>query len=384
MNRSIGLAGVGTAAVFLMFAPREALAQEPVVGSPTGKVDGPTALVKGPGAPGSVPTIEAPKDSVRTVTLSAGGSWLSGNSKLLAGTLNGQAEQKVGDNSVGAQVLGNYGRGAPAGEASKTSASNVQGRVRYDRFLSERLTVFGMFTGRTDHLQGLDFRLNVDPGVKYIVVKQESYALWGELGYDLQHDIRWDNARYVLAKDASGAPIKLADGTPVGVEDPGNPGHVQLIDKTFTDHSARVFVGYRHAFNKEVTAQTGLEYLQSFRDSGRYRLNFDALLAAKLFDGFSFGMGFTARYDHAPIGDKQTLDTSLVGTLIYAFSDAKPPPPAEPTCPCLVSPSAPLRSGPKGAAEVPAPQVAPAPVAPPPGGVTPPGSTPTTAPPHAN
>lgn len=331
IHTSLSLAVVVSTSTFAVRAG----AQEPPRESPTLKVDGPTAMVKGPAAPGDEPTIEAPKEKVTTVTLSAGGSWTTGNSKLMAGTLNGQAEHKFDANAIGGQILGNFGRGAPAGQAMQTSAENIQGRLRYDRYLSERFTAFLMGTGRYDRFQGLDFRLNIDPGVKYILVKEETYSFWGELGYDLQHDIRRNSARTVPINDAAGKPTFDSAGNAFVAADPNNASIAfYALDKTYTDHAARLFVGYRHAFNKAVTLQTGLEYLQSFRESTRYRINFDALLAAQLFDGFSAGMGFTARYDHAPIGDKKDLDTALIASVIYTFSDAAPPPPKEPTCPC--------------------------------------------------
>ena len=34
---------------------------------------------------------------------------------------------------------------------------------------------------------------------------------------------------------------------------------VQVLDKTATDHSIRTFVGFKHAFNEEVTFSTGAE-----------------------------------------------------------------------------------------------------------------------------
>ena len=39
-----------------------------------------------------------------------------------------------------------------------------------------------------------DFRLNIDPGVKYLFVNTTPTQFWGELGYDFQYDIRRDDA----------------------------------------------------------------------------------------------------------------------------------------------------------------------------------------------
>jgi hypothetical protein len=146
------------------------------------------------------------------------------------------------------------------------------------------------------------------------------------------------------------------DGNPV--LDPAS-GLPQRLDKTEIDHSARLFAGHSHAFNDAVTLALGVEYLQSFIESERSRLNFDALFAAKVAGGLAVGFGFNARYDNAPLPEKRELDTTSTLTLIYSFSDAAPP--AEPTCPSPPPLFPPLLCPPPAAP----PPSDPAPVAPP-------------------
>lgn len=300
------------------------------------------ALVEAPTTSAdAVPKIEDPKNTT-TATVSAGGQWATGNSQLLAGTVNGALDLRRGMNGYGASLLGNYGQGAPGGKESVLTSENIQGRIRYDRYLLDQLAVFLIVTGRYDRFQGLDFRLNIDPGVKYLFVDTKTTQLWGEAGYDFQYDIR-RNADRVVRDDA---------GNPV--VDP-NTGQVELLDKTNADHSTRLFAGFKHAFNKEVTLTTDLEYLQSFIHSKSYRLNYEALLAANVGGGFSFGAGFTARYDHNPLPGKEDLDTTTTLNLIYAFSDV-PEPPAD--CSKCAQPEPPPPPPP--------PQCAPAPASPPP------------------
>ncbi len=275
------------------------------------------ALVEAPKAPGDPPAIEKKVDAT-TASLSAGGLLTTGNSRLLAMTANGAFDTRFDGNGVGASLLANYGQGAPAGKTIQVTAENIQGRLRYDRYVIERASVFLIATGRHDRFQGLDFRLNLDPGVKYLFAKAASNTLWGEAGYDFQYDIRRNDAR--VQQDAMMMPVLDAAGQPV------------LLDKTATDHSLRLFAGFRHSFNKEVTLSTGLEYLQSVVDGERHRLNFDALFAAKIGGGLALGLGFGARYDHAPLPGKETLDTTTSVSLIYAFSNATEA--VAKTCPC--------------------------------------------------
>jgi putative salt-induced outer membrane protein len=218
----------------------------------------------------------------------------------------------------------------------------------------ENASVFLINTGRHDRFQGLDFRYNLDVGFKYLFLKASANSLWGEAGYDFQYDIRRDEDRIVL--DANGAPILDSNGNP------------QLLDKTLIDHSTRLFLAFKHSFNKEVTLTTGLEYLQSVVETTRYRINYDALFAAKVGGGLALGLGFTARYDHAPLPGKQQLDTASTISLIYAFSDAAAPP-EEPKCPCPRPPA----PAPPSPAQPPPPAAQP----PPPAAEPPPPPAPT-------
>jgi putative salt-induced outer membrane protein len=271
-----------------------------------------SAMVSAPKAAGDEPKLDNPADGT-TASLSAGGQGSTGNSRLFAATINGTVDTRWQDNGFGAGVLGNYGRGSPPGKPIATTAENVQGRLRYDRYLIDQMSVFLLNTGRHDRFQGIDFRYNLDPGAKYLFLKNAGTSLWVEAGYDLQYDIRRDDALMVMGA---------------------------MLDKTDLDHSARLFAGAKHAFNDKVTFATGVEFLQSFVHGSHNRLNFDALLAAGLGAGFSVGVGFSARYDHAPLPGKHRLDTATTVSLIFAFSDVGKPPEA-PSCPCPAEPPAP-------------------------------------------
>ncbi|HTQ08298.1 MAG TPA: DUF481 domain-containing protein [Polyangiaceae bacterium] len=321
-----------------------------------------TALVSAPSATAKAPDLpDKDKLDVTTVAVSAGGQLSTGNSRLLAGTASGDYETRFSDNGVGVTVLGNYGESQPPGAPRwRATAANIQGRVRYDRYLLDPLSVFLINTVRHDYFQGLDVRYNLDPGVKYLFVMEDVTKLWGELGYDFQYDDRNDHARDVVLASTG-----------------------YLPQKTITDHSVRAYVGFTHAFNDSVNLNTGLEYLQSIVDASRYRVNFDALFAAKLGGGLALGASFSARFDHQPLPEKKQLDTQSTLSLIYSFSDAptaKPPapPPCAPVPACTTSsppvPTAPPTSQPSGVPSEP----------PPPSGATPPppsGATP--APPPA-
>ena len=302
------------------------------------------ALVEAPKFDAEAPAEEKPTRET-TASVSAGGQFASGNSRLVAATANGKFDMRRGADGFGASLLANYGESAPPGQRLETTTQNVQGRLRYDRFLIDTTSLFLIGTGRHDRFQGLDFRLNVDPGAKYVFVRTDPTSFWAELGYDFQYDIRRDDA---LQPDPKVPPLS----------------------KTGTDHSARVFLGFKHAFNKEVTFATGVEYLQSFVESKRARLNYDALFAAHVGGGLSLGFGFSARYDHDPLPGKKTLDTATTVSLIYSFSDTPEAPAEAPVvkAPEVPSPAANPPPAPTVAPSVPtaAPESTPAPAPVPP------------------
>jgi putative salt-induced outer membrane protein YdiY len=318
-----------------------ALAQQAPTGAPPPDAK---AVVEAP-KEGEAPKIAKKVDGT-TISVSAGGLLTTGNSRLVALSGNGVYETRWNDNGFGASLMGNYGQGAPGGGEVHVTTENVQGRLRYDRYVVDEFALFLINTGRHDRFQGLDFRYNLDPGAKYLFIPEATRALWVELGYDFQYDVRRDGDRTVL--DANKNPVLDANGQP------------QLLDKTATDHSIRAFVGHKHGFNKEVTLALGLEYLQSVVDVDRYRINADALLAAKIGGGLAVGVGFSARFDHQPLPGKEKLDTSTALSLIYAFTDA--PEDEKKTCPCPEPPPPP----PEPAAPEPAAAPAPTPDTPPP------------------
>jgi putative salt-induced outer membrane protein len=317
------------------------------------------ALVERWNGPVDAPKIESKTDGT-TISLSSGGQGSSGNSRLVAITANGAFDTRFNNNGLGASVLANYGRSAPPDQRLQTTTENMQGRLRYDRYIIDQASFFFIGTGRHDRFQGIDFRLNLDPGFKYLFIAEQVNAIWAEAGYDFQYDVR--------RNDALDDPMAM----------------LPLLQKTAVDHSSRLFLGARHAFNEQVTLAGGVEYLQSLLETTRNRINYDALFAAKVGSGLAIGLGFGLRYDHAPLPGKKQLDMTTNVSLIYSYSETKefpgpavaPPPPVLPPVPLPPPPPLPDSSAPLpetgGAAPSPpdAPPINPDPPPPPPAAPT--------------
>ena len=238
---------------------------------------------------------DAAKDATEAKIV-AGGLWATGNSRSLATTALGTVRARRGANEFSAAAAANYGRAAAKPEDDMTTTvENYQGKLRYDRFVSKDVALFLSLSGRRDRFQGLDLRLNLDPGIAYYFIDEAKQQLWGEAGYDLQFDIRRDSA----------IEAAIADG--------------DTLDKSDTRHSARLFAGYRNNLNEHVTFNTGVEYLQGLPDTEFWRLNWDLGLTAALAERFSLSTTFALRFDHNPLPGVKKTDTLTAVNLVYTL-----------------------------------------------------------------
>lgn len=365
--------------------------------TPTGAAPADVAgTVAAPKAPADAPTLNGPSQDSTNAAVSAGGQFQSGNSHLYAATGQGKFDMRRGANVFAAGLIGNYAEtlvvppagmpGTPTPPSTwKPSTENLQGKLRYERYLSNEANVFLQLMGTHDAFQAVTFRLNVDPGFKLILVKNEGTRLWGEVGYDFQFTDNFTDSNGIEQAGAGGQAL-----------DSNNLPY--LISRSDTIQSSRAFVGFRQAFNKEVQLSAGLEYLQGFGGSGgdppaipagytastidpvsislkAARVNFDTLLAANVGAGFSLGVGFTAKYNSRPLPGKVDVDTMGTLAIIYTLANAvadppKPPPacvtpPAPPPPPPVPPPAAPASVPAPATMGAPAPTPAPATMSPP-------------------
>ena len=239
---------------------------------------------------------------VNDVSVGLGGLFSAGNARQIALTTLGRLRLRREEHQFSAAVSANAARAGKKGESVLTTVENYQGLLRYDYFLSERISLFLQGTGRRDRFQGLDLRLNVDPGIAYYFINEKTHRLQGEAGYDLQHDIRRDEA--LVIKPAADAP-------------PGTPP--TIVDKTQTLHNARLFLGYENKLRKEVALVTSIEYLQNFADFATYRFIFDIGLKSNVADNLALAVAYTARYENHPLPNVESLDSIMSINLVYSF-----------------------------------------------------------------
>jgi putative salt-induced outer membrane protein len=229
--------------------------------------------------------------------LSAGGLIATGNTRSTTATTSFNFRLRRNVNQFSTDIAANYARAAASRDAPyQTTVENFQGRLRYDRFISGPLAAFLAASARRDRFQGLNLRLNIDPGFAYYFVDEAKQQLWGELGYDLQYDVR--RQEVVDKAIAEGA----ADQ-----------------DKTKVRHNGRAFVGYSNSLNEAVTFKTGLEYLQGLQETVNWRVNWESGLNSKIGGDFSVALSFSLRYDNNPLPDVRKTDTLTAVSLVYSL-----------------------------------------------------------------
>lgn len=256
-------------------------------------------------AEGFEATTEAKESKDATeLSVNAGAFMAAGNARTVAATVAEQFRLRRGVHQFSLASGINYGRSAAdADSGMETTVENYQGRARYDHFLSERFALFVGASARRDRFQGLAIRLNVAPGAAYYVIAEAEHRLWGELGYNLQHDVRTDEA-LAIAREEEGSPL----------------------DDSETRHFGRAFVGYGNTVSETVSFETGLEYLLGFAPfeddkTGRknWRLSWTGGVNAKVSDRFSLATTVTVDYDNNPVPGVERTDASTAINLVYTL-----------------------------------------------------------------
>jgi putative salt-induced outer membrane protein len=293
---------VGSALLLPLALEAVALAQQPAgLRAQAQASAGSTEVAKEGFQAVGAPAADDDKDT-SALKLSAGGFVSQGNSRTLAFTSAADYLLRRSASQFGAIAAINYGRSAPgAGEPYETTVENYQGRVRYDYFFATGVAGFFSVSARRDRFQGLDLRLNFDPGLAYYFIDEKSHRFWAELGYDFQYDIR--NQDFIDAAQA----------------DATTPGSLDL-PKTEKRHNVRAFVGYDNQLSDAVKFGTGLEYLQNVTEAKNARLNYDAALTTQLNQDFSIATTFALKFDNNPLPGVEKTDMIVALNLVYTMN----------------------------------------------------------------
>lgn len=257
-----------------------------------------------------------------TASAQAGLILTTGNSQTRTTSAGAKASRKEGNNKFSAEAGGAYARSTilvgvdsdmsgaiDANELLESSATTAKGwlaKLRYDRFLSDRDSLFLTAIVSSDEPAGKEFVGGGQLGYARILVKSDVHTVSTEIGYDFSYE----------------APTT---GDAVSI------------------HSLRGFAGYEGKLTADTglgasvealfnvnELDTGTREIAAFEDA---RVNSNLSLTTKVFKNVSFRFAFGARFDNAPSlrapGDipfaadfqpvSDELDTKTEATLIVNF-----------------------------------------------------------------
>jgi len=240
---------------------------------------------------------EAPKTVEWKAVAQAGAILTSGNSHTSTFAAGAAASRKEGNNKLGLEASAAYGKAdlkivqdadgngtIEADEittAESTAPNNWAFKARYDRFLTEKNSLYA--TGRigADKAAGKSLVSGGQVGYSRLLLKTGAHEIAGEAGYDFSYE----------SFEAAGA-------------------ESQQI------HSARFFVGYNGALSADTGLTGAFELLTNVNEEkdaladeqgqkgvdafGDNRIIAKVGLSTKLTKDISFRFGFTAKYDQAP------------------------------------------------------------------------------------
>jgi hypothetical protein len=278
---------------------------------------------------------EEVKEVEWSASAEAGLIFTTGNSETTTFTGAAKASRKEGNNKFEGEASGTFARSeiliAADGpdenttidaneitEQDATSAKNAQGKLRYDRFLTEFNSLYVSGTAGFDEPAGKDFYGGGQVGYSRQVYKDDRHELKAEVGYDFTYE-----------------ELSAGDGTSI--------------------HSARVFAGWKGALQTTTdvegkteattTAEASVEALFNVNtldvptgdlEAGPFedtRINGMAGVSTKLWENISLAVSFTAKFDNVPaplaidgavftpgfVPDADKLDTITKATLIVNF-----------------------------------------------------------------
>ena len=214
----------------------------------------------------------------------------TGNSEQTVLSSGAKAERRSGMNKLQIELAGTFARtnlflaldanasgtieASEIEEQTQTTAQAWQGKVRYDRFLTEHNSLYATAVAGGDKPAGKAFVGGAQAGYSRQLFKNDRHELVSEVGYDFSYED-------FVAKD-SGVAI----------------------------HSGRVFAGYKGKASADTGVGGSVETLLNFNTLNApggevaafedARITAKAELTTKLLDDISINVSFLAKYDNAP------------------------------------------------------------------------------------
>ncbi len=192
--------------------------------------------------------------------------------------------QKWDQNKVEFSGQGAYGRAKDSGSGqTNVNTKNWKTQLRYDRFITEPMSIFSLGHVGQDQIAGFDARFGGALGLSHPFYKTDLTQLKYEVGYDFTRELR---------------------------KAPG-------IDDNI--HSARTYLGLKQKISDWADFNQDVEALFNVEESEDYRINTLTSLVTKLTQSLAFQFGFGTRFDNLPVTGFKKFDTSTQAGLVVNF-----------------------------------------------------------------
>jgi len=161
----------------------------------------------------------------------------------------------------------------------------VYGDLRYDRFLSDKDSIYALAGALHDPFAGYELRAHEQLGYSRRLVKTEATELRSEIGGDVAQEL------YVEEVE---------------------PGYQTVV-------AARVLLGLVHAFNEEVSFSETVEVYENVIDLEDVRVINTAAITAALSGKVSLKLSHSLMFDNVPVEGFAPLDQTTLATLVLTI-----------------------------------------------------------------
>lgn len=195
------------------------------------------------------------------------------------------------------------------------NSQNVNGRIRYDLYLTPDDALFAVVVGRNDPFAGLDFRFQGQLGyMRNLFSEHEAqHRIWVEIGGDITYDDRYPNPLCAAAP----AMVTIEPTTCLGSDT-----RSYRLPGDELQPSARLFLGYDNHMNTDWTYRMGVEGLMDLRGDPHWanvRMNWTNTLTLALASGLAANVTFNLIFDGEPVPGRQPLDTQTLLGVTYTL-----------------------------------------------------------------
>ena len=254
-------------------------------------------------------TVEEAEKPEAALSVEFGGSYTFGNSVFYTIYSNATGSYKWQKNKLGAEAKATVGQSKvdldgdgvvsdrERGEPFKPSAERYAAGIRYDRFLSDRDSLYLLAGGFSDQFAGYDLRTHEQLGYSRLLVDHE----------------------HSLGEGADGGPLKTKLVGEIGF-DWAQENFVEGVDpETAQIFAGRLMLGLTHQINKGTVFTDTIEVYENVQDPEDLRLQNDAALSTKLNGKVSFKISHSLLFDNVPVDGFRKIDHTTMVTLVASI-----------------------------------------------------------------